>query len=217
MSIRSIRRILLYLVGALALAANANAAKFELATATIADINAAIDAGALSSEKLVRLYLNRIDAYDKKGPKINSVLYLNEKALDEARALDAERKSLGRRSPLHGIPVVIKDLVDVKGFPTTAGFKPFGAPVPIRDAMVTAKLKQAGAIVLAKVNTVNWFGNGGFDSLHPLGATLNPYNAAHSPGGSSNGQWSSFNGRPLDPRFRNHPDDPFTVSIEPWR
>src|SRR5258705_3555105 len=75
---------------------------FDLQTATVADINAAIDAGALSSEKLVRLYLNRIDAYDKNGPKINSVITLNPKALEEARALDAERKTNSRRSPLHG-------------------------------------------------------------------------------------------------------------------
>jgi len=171
---------------------SARAAQFELSTATLADIQAATDAGALSSEKLVTLYLKRIEAYDKQGPKINSVLYLNPRALEEARALDAERKAQGRRSPLHGIPVVIKDLVDVAGLPTTSGFKPFGAPVPPRDATVTAKLKQAGAIVLAKVNTVNWFGNGGFDELHPIGATLNPYNAAHSPGGSSNGTGASI-------------------------
>jgi amidase len=171
---------------------SARAAEFDLSTATIADINAATDAGALSSEKLVSLYLKRIEAYDKKGPKINSVLFLNPKALEEARALDSERKSKGRRSPLHGIPVVIKDLIDVAGFPTTAGFKPFGAPVPPRDAAVTAKLKQAGAIVLAKVNTVNWFGKDGFDAQHPIGATLNPYNVAHSPGGSSNGTGASI-------------------------
>ena len=171
---------------------SARAADFDLATATLADIHAATDAGALSSEKLVGMYLKRIEAYDKKGPKINSVLYLNTRALDEARALDAERKRKGRRSPLHGIPVVIKDLIDVAGFPTTAGFKPFGAPVPPRDAAVTTKLKEAGAIVLAKVNTVNWFGKGGFDELHPIGATLNPYNVAHSPGGSSNGTGASI-------------------------
>jgi amidase len=172
---------------ACALSLQASAADFELATATVADIQAAIDAGALSSEKLVGLYLNRIDAYDKQGPKINAVLFLNKEAVAEARALDAERKTKGRRSPLHGIPVVIKDLIDVAGFPTTSGFKPFGAPVPPRDAAVTERLKAAGAIVLAKVNTVNWFGKGGFDELHPIGATLNPYNVKHSPGGSSNG------------------------------
>src|SRR5262245_37904013 len=103
---------------------------FDLATATLADINAAMEAGALTSEKLVGLYLKRIEAYDKKGPKINSVITLNPKALDEARALDKERKARGPRSPFHGVPVMIKDLIDVAGLPTTAGYKPFGAPVP---------------------------------------------------------------------------------------
>src|SRR5690348_18495859 len=117
-------------------AATTHAATFDLSTATIADINAAIDAGALTSEKLVALYLKRIEAYDKQGPKINAVITLNKNALAEARALDAERKSKGRRSPLHGIPIVLKDLIDVAGMPTTAGFKPFGAPIPPRDAAI---------------------------------------------------------------------------------
>jgi len=164
---------------------------FNLQTATVADINAAIDAGALSSEKLVRLYLSRIEAYDKKGPKINSVITLNPKALEEARALDAERKAKGRRSPLHGIPIVVKDLIDVAGLPTTAAFTPFGAPVPERDAAIVTRLTAAGAIVLAKVSAENWFGADGFASTHPIGATLNPYNIDYSPGGSSNGPGAS--------------------------
>jgi amidase len=167
-------------------AATTHAATFDLSTATIADINAAIDAGALSSEKLVGLYLARIEAYDKHGPKVNAVITLNKNALAEARALDAERKSKGRRSPLHGIPIVLKDLIDVAGMPTTAGFKPFGAPVPSRDAAIVTRLKAAGVIVLAKVATVNWFGNG-FDETHVIGPSLNPYSLAHQPGGSSNG------------------------------
>jgi amidase len=167
-------------------AAAVNAASFDLSTATIADINAAMDAGALSSEKLVGLYLKRIDAYDKQGPKVNSVVTLNKNAVAEARALDAERKTKGRRTPLHGIPIVLKDLIDVAGMPTTAGFKPFGAPVPPRDAAIVTRLKAAGAIVLAKVATVNWFGNG-FDDTHVIGPSLNPYHLAYQPGGSSNG------------------------------
>jgi len=159
---------------------------FDLQTATIADINAAIDAGALTSERLVALYLARIAAYDRHGPKLNAVITLNEQALEQARALDRERAETGRRSALHGIPVVLKDLIDVAGMPTTAGFVPFGAPVPARDAAVTARLKAAGAIILAKVATVNWFGNG-FDATHPIGPSLNPYDLAYSPGGSSNG------------------------------
>jgi amidase len=164
---------------------------FDLSTATLADINAAMDAGALSSEKLVGLYLKRIAAYDKNGPKINAVITLNPKALEEARALDRERKAKGPRSPLHGVPVMIKDLIDVAGLPTSAGYKPFGSPVPIRDAFVVQKLHEAGAIVLAKVATVNWFGKG-FDATHPIGRTLNPYNVDYTPGGSSNGVGASM-------------------------
>jgi len=173
--------------------ANAHpATTFDLQAATVADINAAIDAGALSSEKLVSLYLNRIAAYDKNGPKINSVITLNPRALEEARALDDERKTKGRRSALHGIPIVVKDLVDVAGLPTTAGFKPFGAPIPERDAAIVTRLKAAGAIILAKVSAENWFGRDGFGPTHPIGATLNPYNVEYSPGGSSNGPGASI-------------------------
>jgi len=180
------------LVTTLAVASPAAAETFDLQSATIAEINAAIDAGALSSEKLVELYLARIAAYDKQGPKINAVITMNPDALAQARALDAERRTQGRRSPLHGIPIVIKDLIDMAGFPTTAGFKPFGAPIPERDAPIVAKLKDAGAIVIAKVATVNWFGRDEFKTTHPIGATLNPYNLAYSPGGSSNGPGASM-------------------------
>src|SRR5689334_21092558 len=182
----SLARLLLLPLVLLFASATAGATDFDLATASIADINAAIDAGALSSEKLVGLYLKRIEAYDKQGPKVNAVITLNKNALAEAKALDAERKTKGRRSPLHGIPIVLKDLIDVAGMPTTAGFKPFGAPIPLRDAAIVTKLKNAGVIVLAKVATVNWFGNG-FDETHVIGPSLNPYNLAYQPGGSSNG------------------------------
>src|SRR6185369_12007871 len=87
----------------------ARAATFELATANVADINAAFSAGALTSEKLVSLYLARIAAYDKQGPALNSIITLNPNALAEAKALDQERKAKGPRSPLHGIPVILKD------------------------------------------------------------------------------------------------------------
>jgi Asp-tRNA(Asn)/Glu-tRNA(Gln) amidotransferase A subunit family amidase len=159
---------------------------FDLATATVADLNDAFDAGALTSEKLVGLYLRRIEAYDKQGPRVNCVITLNPAALDEARALDAERKARGPRSPLHGVPIVLKDLIDVAGLPTTGGFVPFGAPVPARDATIVARMKAAGALILAKVSTTNWFG-AGFDETHPIGESLNPYNLRLSPGGSSNG------------------------------
>jgi Asp-tRNA(Asn)/Glu-tRNA(Gln) amidotransferase A subunit family amidase len=162
------------------------AAEKDLTTATLADLQAGLAAGTLSSEKLVQLYLQRIEAYDKQGPKVNCVITINPKALEQAKALDQERWAKGPRSSIHGIPVVLKDLIDVAGLPTTAGFTPFGAPVPKRDATIVSKIQEAGGIILAKVSTSNWFGNG-FDETHPIGESLNPYNLDYSPGGSSNG------------------------------
>jgi amidase len=167
----------------------AQAKTFDLSTATVADVQAAMDAGALTSEKLVQLYLNRIEAYDKQGPKINSVITLNPNALAEARALDAERAANGPRSQLHGIPIVFKDLVDIVGMPTTAGHVPFGAPMPARDATLVTKLRESGAIMLAKVSTRNWFGS---SEQHPIGETLNPYKPGYSPGFTSSGSGASM-------------------------
>ena len=130
------------------------AADFDLATATIADIHAATDAGALSSEKLVSLYLARIAAYDQQGPSINSIITVNPQALTTARALDAERKTKGRRSALHGIPVVVKDLINTADLPTTGGFIALKGAIPARDAHVIAKLRAAGAISYA--NFTGW-------------------------------------------------------------
>jgi len=161
---------------------------FDLQTATIADVNAAFDAGALTSERLVALYLARIAAYDKQGPNINAVITLNPAALETARALDAERRATGPRSPLHGVPVVLKDLFDTKDMPTSAGFLPLKSSQPIHDATVVARLRAAGAIILAKVNMSDWFGvpTPG-DQSTVLGRTSNPYNTALTPGGSSGG------------------------------
>ena len=169
----------------------AQAETFDLSTASITDIHAAIDAGALSSEKLVQLYLNRIEAYDQKGPELKAVFHLNPEALATAKALDEERRVSGPRSLLHGIPVVVKDLVDVEGLPTTGGFKPFGNPIPERDAELVRRIKEAGGIILAKVATTNWFGNG-FDDTHFHGPTKNAYNPLHLPGSSSNGSGASM-------------------------
>ncbi len=170
------------------LTAAARGATFDLQTATLADINAAMDAGALTSEKLVSLYLARIAAYDQAGPKINSVIALNPQALETARALDAERKAKGPRSPLHGVPVVLKDLFDTKDLPTSCGFLPMKNSQPLHDATVVKRLRDAGAIILAKVNMSDWFGTPKKgDQSTVLGRTLNPYNLELTPGGSSGG------------------------------
>jgi amidase len=179
---------LLTAVAALFMAASANAATFDLTTASVADINAAFDAGALTSEKLVRMYLARIEAYDHKGPKINAVLALNAKAIETAKALDKERKAKGPRSPLHGIPVIVKDVFDTSDMPTTGGYVPLKGVVPSKDATIVRKLRDAGAIVLAKVNQSDWYAQPDIMASSTLGgSTLNPFALDRTPGWSSAG------------------------------
>ena len=131
---------------------------FDLQTATIEDINAAFDAGALTSEKLVQLYLRGSRPTTSKGRTSTPSSRCNPRRCETARALDAERKEKGPRSKLHGMPVVLKDLFDTKDMPTTAGFLPMKNSQPIHDATVVARLRDAGAIILAKVNMSDWFG-----------------------------------------------------------
>src|SRR5580765_3838246 len=119
----------------------------DLDALTIADLNRAFDAGALTSETLVQLCLARIQAYDRQGPALRAVLTLNPKALDLARAMDAERKTKGPRSPLHGIPIVLKDNYNTADLPTTGGSLLLEGSVPPEDAFVVRQLKAAGAIV----------------------------------------------------------------------
>ncbi len=162
------------------------AAEFNLQTASFAEINKAFDAGALTSEKLVSLCLARIKAYDQTGPKLNAVIAVNPKALEIARALDAERKTKGPRSPLHGIPIVLKDNYDTYDIPTTGGSKALVGYVPPYDAFTVAKLRAAGAVILAKVNLGELARNGvTISSL--MGQTFNPYDLTRTPGGSSGG------------------------------
>ena len=183
-----ILRLVISLVLAAMFASAAPAATFDLTTATIADINAAFDSGTLTSEKLVRLYLERIKAYDHQGPKINAVLALNAKAIETARALDAERKAKGPRSPLHGIPVIAKDVFDTADMPTTGGYLPLKGVVPAQDSTIIRKLRAAGAVILAKVNQSDWYANPDIIASSTLGgSTLNPFALDRTPGWSSAG------------------------------
>jgi amidase len=157
----------------------------DLDAATVADLNAAFKAGTLTSERLVQLSIARIEAYDRKGPGLRAVLTLNPRALETARALDAERRSKGPRSPLHGIPIVLKDNFDTADLPTTGGSVLLEGSVPPDDAFVVKKLRDAGAIILAKVNLSEFASGGAFSSLG--GQTRNPHDVARSPSGSSGG------------------------------
>jgi amidase len=161
---------------------------FDLSTATIADMQAAIDAGALTSERLVQLYLNRIAAYDQQGPSINSIITVNANALATARALDEERVKTGRRSPLHGIPFVAKDLLNTSDMQTTGGFVVMKGAVPAHDANVIKRLRAAGAIVLAKTNMSDWLGRSRPDGGSSIaGQVVNPYDLTRTVAASSSG------------------------------
>lgn len=158
---------------------------FNVVETTIADIHAAYRSGALSVRRLVQMYLDRVEAYDKKGPAINAVIALNPRAPDEAERLDAAMKSSGFVGPLHGIPVIMKDQGDVKEMPTTLGSVLFKGHMPDRDAFVVAKLKKAGAIFIGKA-TLGELGAG--DTHGSLfGSTRNVYDLERTAGGSSGG------------------------------
>jgi amidase len=173
--------ISLFLAGAPTLAADS----IDLDSATIADLNQAFNAGTLTAEKLVQLCLARIKAYDRQGPSLRAVITLNPKALETARALDAERKAKGPRSPLHGIPIVLKDNYDTFDLPTTGGSVLLEGSVPPDDAFVVKKLRAAGAIILAKVNLSEFASGAAYSSLG--GQTLNPHDLSRTPSGSSGG------------------------------
>lgn len=164
----------------------AQAATFRLQEATIADINLAFDSNALTSKELTQLYLNRIDAYDSSGPSINAVRTLNPRALKVAARLDRERRLEGPRSPLHGIPILLKDNFDTFDLPTTGGSEALAGSIPPNDAFVVKKLREAGAIILGKAEMDEFAISGsGYSSLG--GQTLNPYQLNRQSGGSSGG------------------------------
>ena len=161
--------------------------QFDFMETTISKVHQAILAKEISSRDLVEFYLKRIEAYDKNGPSLNSIVFVNPKAVEEAEKLDAGFKKTGKLSgPLHGIPVLLKDNIETSGMPTTAGSLCLAGFVPKNDAFVTAKLRNAGAIILAKTN-LHEFAMWGETVSSVLGQTLNPYDLSRTPGGSSGG------------------------------
>ena len=146
---------------------------FNVVEATIDDIHAAYKSGQLTCRQLVQMYLDRIEAFDKKGPAINAIITINSDALKEADRLDAAYKASGQVGPLHGIPVIVKDQADVKGMPTTLGSVLFKDYYPDRDSFVAENLRKAGAVILAKATLGELGGGDTHGSL--FGSTRNPY------------------------------------------
>src|SRR5215467_600244 len=120
--------------------------------ATIADIVAAFKAKELTCRQLVQMYLDRIETYDRKGPALNAIVMVNPNALATADTLDAKFAQSGLVGPLHCVPVIVKDNYDTVDMPTSAGSLSLKGSIPPHDAFQVRKLREAGALVLAKSN-----------------------------------------------------------------
>jgi amidase len=158
---------------------------FQVMEITIDQLHAAYKSGKLTVHQAVQLYLDRIEAFDKQGPKINSVITVNPKALEEADKLDAAYKKSGFVGPMHGVPILVKDEIDTAGMPTTLGSVVFKDYRPPLDATVVARLRKAGAIILGKTTLSEFASGDTYGSL--FGETRNPYDLERTVGGSSGG------------------------------
>ncbi|MEH3157550.1 MAG: amidase [Sphingomonas taxi] len=187
------RRIMLgfLLAGAMA-ASPAEARKTIVEEVSLDRLAALMAAGKATSVELTRAYLDRIAAMDRKGPALRSVIAVNPLALEQARALDAERRAGRIRGPLHGVPILIKDNVETADpMPTTAGSLALKDNMTRRDAPVVARLRAAGAVILGKTNLSEW---ANIRSTHAMsgwsavgGLVKNPYALDRTACGSSSG------------------------------
>lgn len=163
-----------------------NNKSFSLEDASISSIHNAIIKSEICFKELIQMYIKRIEKYDKIGPRLNSIITINPHALEIAEKLDKIFQETGELKDLHGIPVLLKDNINTKDMPTTAGSIALESVFPSDDAFITKRLKEAGAIIIAKVN-LHEFAVWGETSSSILGQTLNPYDLIRTPGGSSGG------------------------------
>jgi amidase len=165
---------------------------FELDEIGLAELQEGLKSGKWTARALVEKYLARIEALDRKGPTLRSVIEINPDALALADALDKERKEKGPRSPLHGIPVLIKDNIDTSDkMATTAGSLALVGSKPKQDAFIVTRLRAAGAVLLGKTNLSEWANFRSSSSTSGWsgrgGQTRNPYALDRNPSGSSSG------------------------------
>jgi amidase len=170
--------------------------KFEWAEATIAELQAAMRRGDVTSRQLTQAYITRINEVDFRGPRLNSVLEINPDALAIADELDAERRAGNVRGPLHGIPILLKDNIATDDrMETTAGSLALLGSRPPRDAFVAHQLRKAGVVLLGKANLAEWANFRSFQSSSGwtgrAGQCLNPYVLDRNPSGSSSGSAAS--------------------------
>lgn len=159
----------------------------DIEEATIASVHEGYRSGSFTVREVVQAYLDRIENLDRSGPSLNSIVSVSETALTEADALDAALASTGMLSgPLHGVPIVVKDQIETAGLRTTFGSAAAAEYVPASDATAIARLKAAGAIILAKT-TMPDFATSWFSTSSQSEITKNPYDLSRDPGGSSSG------------------------------
>ncbi len=164
------------------------AAPFEVQEATIAQVHDAMKAGRLTCRALVGLYLKRIEAYDKNGPGINAIVVLNPNAEKEADDLDRRFAQSGLTGPLHCVPMIVKDNFETIGLQSADGALALAGFVSDKDAFQVARVKKAGAIVLAKSNMAEWAFSP-YETVNSIlpGYTKNPYALDRVTAGSSGG------------------------------
>jgi Asp-tRNA(Asn)/Glu-tRNA(Gln) amidotransferase A subunit family amidase len=168
------------------------ATPFEIEEATIAQVHDAMRAGHLTCRNLVAQYLKRIDAYDKNGPAINSLVVVNPDALKQADDLDRRFAQSGLTGPLHCVPMIVKDNFETVGLQTANGALAFSGYLAEKDAFQVQRIKQAGAIVLAKSNMAEWAFSP-YETVNSIlpGYTRNPYALDRVTAGSSGGTAAS--------------------------
>ena len=163
-----------------------NSSAFPVEETSIRDIQRALQEGRATCRGLAEAYLRRIEAYDRQGSHLNAVITVNPKAMEEAEALDRALAQGQVRGPLHGIPILVKDNVETAGWVTTSGSLSLEDYVPARDAFIVQRLRDAGALILAKTN-LHEFAIWGESVSSVLGQAVNPYDLTRTPGGSSGG------------------------------
>lgn len=164
----------------------------EVEEMTITELQQKMDSGEYSAREITEMYLERIEKFDRQGPKLNAIIELNPDALEIADSLDVERREKGVRSPMHGIPVFLKDNINTGDrMMTTAGSLALVGSIAPQDSFIAQRLRKAGAIILGKANLTEWANFRGRNSIDGWssrgGLTHNPYALDRNPCGSSSG------------------------------
>ncbi|MCM3786256.1 amidase family protein [Neobacillus mesonae] len=171
--------------------------QFQLEEITVSELTAGYASGKYTTKQIVQAYLDRIEKYEG---TYNAFTFMNENALKEAEEIDRLRSEGAELGPLAGVPVVIKEAVDVAGFPSTFGWAPLSKEaggielMPVEDAPVVTRLKEAGAIIIGKTNIPAFSATGTHASTSWAGPTYNAMNPSFAPGGSSSGTAAAISG-----------------------